>query len=33
LWVNYSLDPPKFIEKTRMPYINHVQFRPDPLAH
>jgi streptogramin lyase len=33
LWVNYSLDPTKFIEKTRIPYINHVQFRPDPLAH
>jgi hypothetical protein len=33
LWLNYSMDPTKFIEKTRMPYINHVQLRPDPLAH
>jgi streptogramin lyase len=33
LWVNYSMDPTRFIEKTRMPYINHVQLRPDPLAH
>jgi hypothetical protein len=33
LWANYSMDPTRFIEKTRMPYINHIQLRPDPLAH
>jgi streptogramin lyase len=33
LWVTYSMDPTRFIEKTRIPYINHVQLRPDPLAH
>lgn len=33
LWMNYSMDPTRFIERTRIPYINHVQLRPDPLAH
>ena len=33
LWVNYSMDPTRLIERTRIPYINHVQLRPDPLAH
>ena len=33
LWINYSVDPTRFIEKTHIPYINHVQLRPDPLAH
>jgi hypothetical protein len=33
LWVTYSIDPTRFIENTRIPYVNHVQLRPDPLAH
>jgi streptogramin lyase len=33
IWLNYSIDPSRFIEKTRIPYINHFQLRPDPLAH
>jgi hypothetical protein len=33
LWATYSIDPTRFIENTRIPYVNHVQLRPDPLAH
>lgn len=33
LWVDYAGDPIRFTERTRMGYIQHIQVRPDPLAH